>query len=276
MNIIGLGKAGCQVAKKFENYGQYKVFCIDTNNKGYSTFLPVRVENSHEDYEKNYKKLTLDGCRGRTTLVLSAGKISGCVLRVLEQLRDQPLEIIYIKPDESAMTEATESRSRIVLGVLQEYVRSNKLEKIYIISNKKVESIAQNISIKNYWDEINNIISSTYHMLNVFKNTEPLLTNSLDSKETVRIGTFGVINFETGKERLFYDLQFPRLRKYFYGINSDTLDSDKEILHKIRSFVDLGKEEKIDVGFSIYSTDYDDNYVYSIHLASYVQEQNIE
>ena len=113
-------------------------------------------------------------------------------------------------------------------------------------------------------------------MINVFENTEPLLTSSSGAKKTVKIGTFGVVNFETGKEKLFYDLQYPRQRKYFYGINSDTLDSDKEILHKIRSFVESAKEEKTDAGFSVYSTDYDDNYVYSVHLASYVQEQNIE
>ena len=85
-----------------------------------------------------------------------------------------------------------------------------------------------------------------------------------------------MVNFETGKEKLFYNIQFPRQRKYFYGISSETLDSDKEILHKIRSFAEEAKEEKTDVGFSIYSTNYSDNYVYSIHLASYVQEENVE
>ena len=57
MNIVGLGHAGCQIAKDFENYEQYRVFCIDVENKGYSTFLPVEQQISHEDYEKNYKNL---------------------------------------------------------------------------------------------------------------------------------------------------------------------------------------------------------------------------
>ena len=29
MNIVGLGNTGCQIAKNFEKYGQYKVFYID-------------------------------------------------------------------------------------------------------------------------------------------------------------------------------------------------------------------------------------------------------
>ena len=59
MNIIGLGNAGCQIAKSFEKYGQYKVFCIDVEDKGYTTFLHVEEQNSHEDYEKKYKKLKI-------------------------------------------------------------------------------------------------------------------------------------------------------------------------------------------------------------------------
>ena len=277
MNILGLGSAGCQIAKSFENYEQYEIFCIDTENKGYPTFLPVEVQNSHEDYEKNYKKLNLNDCVGETTLILSgAGKISGCVLRLLEQFQDLPIQIIYIKSDELVMSEAAKIRDRIVFYILQEYVRSDKIKNMYIVSNRSVESVVGNSSITNYWNEINNVISSTYHMLNVFKKTEPLLTNLPTAKETSRIGTFGVVNFETGKEKLFYDLQFPRLKNYFYGMNNETLENNKEILRNIRDFVESKKEEKSDVGFSIYPTSYENNYVYSTHYASFVQEQNIE
>ena len=276
MNIIGLGRAGCQIAKGFEKYEQYKVFCIDVENKAYPTFLSVVTQNSHEDYEKKYKKLNLSKCKGETTLILSgSGKISGCVLRLLEQLQKLPIKIIYIKSDETAMSELTKTRDKIVFGVLQEYARSNMLEKIYLISNKNVESIVGDVTIKNYWDEINSAISSTYHMINVFEKTEPLLVNHHNTKETTKVGTFGVVNFETGKEKTFYDLQFPRIKNYFYGISKETMD-DKKILNKIRSFINSKKEEKLDVGFSISPTDYDDNYIYSIHYASFVQEQNLD
>ena len=161
-------------------------------------------------------------------------------------------------------------------GILQNYARSNKLKKIYVVSNKSVESVVGDVSIINYWDEINNIISSTCHMVNVFENTEPLLTNSSTSKQTVKIGTFGVVNFETEKEKLFYDLRFPRLKNYFYGVNKEALEGDKKILHKIRTFVESKSTDACDSGFLIYSTDYDDNYVYSVHLASFIQEQDTE
>ena len=277
MNIIGLGRAGCEIARKFENYEQYEIFYVDSEDREYPTFLPVEVQNSHEDYEKQYKELNLSKCRGKTTLILSgAGKISGCVLRLLEQIQNPAVEIIYIKSDEAPLSNLAKTRDRIVFGILQEYVRSNKLKKMYVISNKNIELITGGISIKNYWDEINNIISSTYHMINVFENTEPLLTNSSSPGQTVKIGTFGVVNFETEKEKLFYDLQYPRSRSYFYGVNKEALEKDKEILHKIRTFVESKKDDKSDVGFSIYPTDYSDNYVYSAHFASFIQEQDLE
>jgi len=276
MNIIGLGRAGCQIAKSFENYEQYKVFCIDAEDDGYQTFLSVRPQNSHEDYEKEYKQLDLNACEGETTFILSgSGKISGCVLRVLEQLKHLSVRIIYIKPDEAPKSAKSLIRDKVVFGVLQQYARSALVEKMYVVSNKSVELIVGDISIKKYWHEINSVISSTYHMLNVFEKTEALLTNYSGAQKTARIGTFGVINFKTGKERAFYDLQHAREKNYFYGINKKTLDN-KKVLNKIRKFIDSEEEDKVDVGFSIYSTDYDENYVYSTHYASFIQEQKIE
>jgi len=276
MNIIGIGHAGCQVAKAFKNYDQYKIFCIDTENKGYPGFLRIKEENSHEDYEKNYKKLNLNKCTGETTVILSGtGKVSGSALRVLEQLKGSLLNVIYIKSDETKKSGESTTRERVVLGVLQQYARSNMLERLYIISNKNVESIVGDVTIKNYWNEINNVISSTYHMINVFGKTEPLLVNKVAVNQTAKIATFSVVNFVTGKERLFYDLEHARVKNYFYGINNKDLE-DSKTLSKIRDFVKVKNQDKVDAGFMIYSTDYEDNYVYSLHYASYIQEQNIE
>ena len=277
MNILGLGNAGCQLARNFEKYDQYKVICIDVENKGYTTFLPVEKQNSHEGYEKNYKKLKLADCVGPTTVILSgSGDISGCILRILEQIKKNPINIIYIKADEADTFQLSRQKDKITFGVLQEYARSTLLENFYIISNKSVEHVLNGVSLKNYWQDINNIISSTFHMINVFGNTEPILTNSSPIIKSIRIGTFGVVNFETNKEKLFYDLKYPRVKKYFYGINEETMTNDKDILNKIRNFTEKQTDAQIDVGYSIYPTSYDQNYVYAVHYASFIQEQNLD
>jgi hypothetical protein len=277
MNIVGLGNAGCQIAKTFQNYEQYQVFCIDVEDKGYPTFLQVEHQNSHEDYEKNYKKLKLSKCKGETTFILcGTGNISGCALRVLQQIKDSPVTVIYIKSDLANLSHEQKLKDRATFGILQHYARSALLKDVYIVSNQLVERAIDGISIKSYWSDINNIISSTYHMLNVFDNTEPLLTTASPRPITARIATLGVVNYETNKENMFYDLQYPRLKKYFYGINENSIEEDKEILHKIRAFVNQKAEKNIAANFSIFSTSYEHNYIYSTHYASFIQEQKIE
>jgi len=276
MNIIGLGQAGCQVAKNFEKYKQYDVFCVDTEDKGYERFLAVEKQISHEYYEKNYKKLDLPANNGPTTFILNGtGDISGCCLRLLEQLNDGPITIIYIKSDEAQLTGPALLKDRATFNILQQYARSAVFEMMYIIANKNIEEVIENLSLKNYWRDVNDIISSTYHMINVFENTEPLLSSSPLKAPPVRIGTMGVINYKTNKEKLFYNLKHTRFKKYFYGLNSDSDANDKDTLYEIRKFVEASSDEKIDSGFVIYSTEYEHNYVYSIHCASFIQEQNI-
>ena len=275
MNVIGIGNPGCKIVEKLENYKQYKTFYVDTENQGYTGFYTVRHQNSHHDYEKNYKKLAFRSCKGEKTLILSgAGDISGIILRLLEQFKNDPLTVVYIKSDEVPLAEAKKKKDRIVMQVLQQYARSGMLKRLFVVSNKMVEEAVGDLTIKNYWEQINNVIASTFHMYNVFENTEPLLKNTCSIPETARISTFGVVNYKTGDERLFYDLKFPRSRSYYYNLNNKTLDTEKDTLNNIRQFISEKSEEKTSVGFSIYPTDYEENYVYSKHDASYIQEEN--
>ena len=203
-----------------------------------------------------------------------AGDISGAALRVLDQLKSNNIDIIYIKPDISQLSEEQILKERICFGVLQQYTRSALFENMFIVSNVNVEQVLGSVSLKNYWRDINNVISSTIHMSNVFKHTEPLLTTMSRKKETVRIGTFGVVNSETGKEKLFYDLENARVKNYYYSLSEQTLNS-KDILSKIRLFVEQQKHDRLHVGFSIYTTSYEQDYVYSQQFASFIQEENI-
>jgi hypothetical protein len=276
MNIVGLGNAGCQIAKNFEQYGQYKTFCIDTENKDYKNYVSIKPQGSHEDYEANYKRLALAKCKGDTMFILSgAGDITGATLRILHQLKANKIDIVYIRPDLTQLSEEQLLKERTCFGVLQQYTRSTFVNNMFVVDNVSVEQVLGSVSLKNYWKDINNVISSTIHMSNVFKHTEPLLTTISRKRETVRIGTYGVVNSETKKEKLFYDLQNTRLKNYFYGLSEKTLEEDKSVLSDIRSFAEAQKGDRTDVGFSIFPTSYEQDYVYSQHFASFIQEEKI-
>lgn len=277
MNIIGLGNAGCQVANNFNEWPQYNnIFCIDTEDKGYKKFIPVKEQTTHEDYEKYFKNLKIKKLTGPTTLFLSgAGAISGMCLRLLETLKNnKQVTIFYIKPDLASLPKQHNIHHKITFGVLQQYVRSDVFARMYVVDNKNVEALLEDISISDYWKNINHAISNTYHMINFFENTEPLLSTFSPIGKTSKIASFSVVNFETFNEKSFYDLDKPRFKRYFFGVNEKTMQKEKELLHRIRGFTKERTNENTHSSFSIYSTDYEHNYVYCAQYASMIQEEN--
>ena len=177
MNILGIGQAGCRITKQFDNFPQYNTFFIDVKNEGnYKNFFKIEEQTTHEEYERNYKFLNLDVEKDTTIVLTGTGKISGIILRLLEQFKNKKLNILYIRSDLSTASEKENLRDRLVFGILQQYARSNLLSRLYVVSNMAVESALEKVSIPSYWQDINNVIISTYHMLNVFENTEPLLS----------------------------------------------------------------------------------------------------
>tara|TARA_B100000131_G_scaffold90220_1_gene86930 strand:- start:19839 stop:20672 length:834 start_codon:yes stop_codon:yes gene_type:complete len=277
MRVLGLGSAGCRIAQKFSSFPEYSTTCIDVENAGYDNFIKILKQQDHESYEKNYTKLGLNFSEDQLLLVLSgAGAISGCVLRLLEELKTNKIKILYIKPAEEDMSSLASAQNRVVSQVLQQYTRSGVIEEFCFVSNEKIEALTPHISLKNYWGSINDTIVNSFHMINVFENTEPLLTTFSSKPDTARISTIGVVKFEDFEEKLFYDLKMPRSRVYYFGVNNSHLEENKSLLHDVRSSVRTKSSKEVNASFSIYSTAYKDTYVYTKHYATMVQEEYLE
>ena len=277
MKVIGLGSAGCRIAQKFSSFPEYSTYCIDTEDFGYEKFIKIPEQQLHEDYEKNYIELGFNFVGEEVLLVLSgAGAISGCALRLLHELKGSKIKVLYIKPADEDMSTLARSQDRVVSQVLQQYARSGLIEEFCFILNEKVETVTPNISLKNYWGSINDTIVNSFHMINVFENTAPLLTTFSDKPLTAKISTIGVVNFEDFEEKLFYDLKMPRVRVYYFGVNNSYLEDNKTLLHEVRASVRTKSSENINASFSIYSTAYKDTYVYTKHYATMVQDENLQ
>jgi len=232
--IIGLGNAGCNIAEKFAQHPQYNIHYIDSTPRKCKNFIKVDFQTSIEDYEDKYTPLDFSKISGPTCLIVGgAGCISGAALRILDQLKHLPLYVLYIRPDLDVLTETAQKRERAVFGILQQYARSALLEKIYIIDNIKLDDAIGEVSIKNYWNAVNDTIAYTVHMVNVFQNTKPEMTTFSLTANTVRIATFGVLDLDSGKEKLFFDLQSPREKLYYYAINKKSLESESNLFKKI-------------------------------------------
>ena len=276
MIIVGLGKAGCNIAKVFSKFPQYETYGIDTTKEADIT---IRLRKTHEEYDEHFpnlkKKLKFKD-EEVIAVIAGAGSISGGSLRLLEQIKNNSLTVLYIQGDLSIMSENQKKQEKIVSNVLQEYARSGILEKIILINNSMLERSIGDMSIISYYETLNQAIVNTVHMMNVFKYTEPVIGNFIRPSEISRICTVGIVDIESDdieKEKWFYDLTSARDVVYYYGINENDLKNDGTLLRKINSFVKSKIAEDINVSYGVFETTYEQKYCYCIKHSSMVQLQ---
>jgi hypothetical protein len=267
--IIGLGKAGCAIADKFAEYPQYKTFKIDSEGldpKRKNCHL-LKKQDSPEKYEKATR--TMKTFFSKTTddilFVLSgSGIISGASLQILKNLKDKNVNILYIKPDLEFLGHTNIMQERVVRNVLQEYTRSGLFNRIFLVDNKRVEEVLGEVPIIGYYDKLNDLIVSTFHMVNVYNHQEAIHATPFDTADTTRISTLGILNVDEGKEKLFFSLDNIREKCYYYAINSKVLETDGKLLRTLTDNINKNIGKDVRAGFQVYSTSYEQNYGYLV------------
>jgi hypothetical protein len=274
--IIGLGSAGCEIANLFAQYPQYKTFCIDNENKGYKNFKKIKKQASIEDYEKRFRKIKFGDKLGDVCIVFAgSGNITGITLRLLETLKSSRLSVIYIQPDLEMLSSDAKKREFAVKNILQEYARSGLLQDITLIDNLEMEKIVGDTTLSEYWTSINQAIVNTIHMMNIFKHSKPVMSTASDIPTTARIKTIGQMDFETGQESLFYNLQFIREKQYLFAFNEKRVDEEPGLLKKINKKIKSLSSDSVRASYDICTTKYEDDYVFITHSATIVQNKNL-
>lgn len=275
MNVIGLGKAGCAIADAIGEYPQYTAYKIDNGVKGPRSFSfpvydhPEKYESEAPDLSGFFKNID-----GDVVFVLSgASKIAGACLKILEQLKHCSITVLYIKPNLDTLEDIKVKMHRVCFGVLQEYARSAVFERIVIVDNDVIESILGDVPIIGYYDTLNKPIVWTFHMLNVLMNTEAVMGNVSETKETSRLSTIGTVNFDTGEENMFFSLDSVREKCYFYLLRGDDLKKSGSLLKTITKQVKSLETEEARSSYAIYSSEYDQNYVFSFYHTPYIQKE---
>ena len=73
------------------------------------------------------------------------------------------------------LSEVKKMHERVTYNVLQEYARSGQIKGICLVSNTQLENILDNVPIMGYHKKRNDFIVSTMHMINVYKNSDPVM-----------------------------------------------------------------------------------------------------
>ena len=276
--IVGLGHAGVNIVDEFKKYPQYTGYRIDVGLKGLKKdgFYALQKQESPELYEENCPSIKnfLKSATPDVTMVLStSGHVSGATLSILEQIRDRKISLILIDSDERPRGEYTHLLGRVTFGVLQEYARSGLFQNICLISNKSMESIVGELPMIGYYDALNTLLVNTIHMINVFDNTEPVISDIAEIPDHYRISTYGICDLEEkDQEKLFFPLDNVRQVRYYIAINKKQLKEDKTLNKKINEFLEFTRDDGIDVSYGVYATNYDQNFVYCKAYTNQVQE----
>jgi len=271
VKVVGLGNAGCSIAKAFSKFPQYETYSIDTND---DADITIRKRKNHEDYDAHFpslkKKLKFSDSE-ILVVVAGSGAISGGILRLLEQLKSNQITVLYVQPDLALASEVQKAQEKIVRNVLQEYARSGKIETMWLVDNQRVEKGIGDVPIMGYYDVLNQAIINTVHMINIFKNSEPVIGNFVTPSHLSRIATLGILDIEKEEEKWFFDLTQARDVVYYYGINEEELKEDGTLFKKITNYVKSQVASGVNVSYGVFKTTYEQKYCYCIKYSSMVQ-----
>jgi len=276
--IIGLGKAGCNIADQFAQHQQYKIYKIDTGLKKEPRCYNFPEYDHPEKYEENCPSLKgfFKNVKGSVLFITSCGFISASSLKILEQIKHKcQISILYIRPNRTLLPELKVLNDNVIFHVLQEYTRSAVFERIYLVDNTQVSKIIGDVPLREHFNKLNELIVYTIHMMNVFNHSEAEDTTFAPPTQTARISTFSLLNYETGEEKPFFDLDIPREKRYYYGVPEKMLQTDVALLKKIGEQLKEQKQyDKMMMSYAVFSTEYENVYAFSLLNSSVVQNDN--
>ena len=272
--VIGLGAAGCNIADEFAKYSQYKIYKIDNGLDGLKQegVYDMPWQDSVERYEERCPDMTnfFRGLSGDVLFVIGgSGNISGAALAILEYIKHCNINILYIRPDLESISITKKNQEWVVFNVLQEYARSGVFERIYLVDNSKVEENLGNVPVIGYYDKLNSVIVPSLHMINVYNHIGSVVNTFSKPLAGRRISTIGFYDEENNKNNLFYSLDNVGEMRYYYAINKEKLETDGDILKKVREQIKGDTE----ASYGIFATNYEQDYVYTVAHSSEIQRQ---
>tara|TARA_R110000824_G_scaffold33823_1_gene108069 strand:+ start:189 stop:1019 length:831 start_codon:yes stop_codon:yes gene_type:complete len=273
--IIGLGKAGCAIADRFAQYPQYKVYKMDAGLKRTPRTYGLKTASTPEEQEVSLGSLKrfFKGVEGDVLFVVGgSGTASGASLKILEQIKNCSLHILYIYSDPQLLGETARMQQRVTFNVFQQYARSGVFDRIILADNSCLETILGDIPIIGFYKQLNELMVPTMHMINVLQHGDSVMDNVSPPHEISRIVAYGLVDFETGEEKMFFNLDNVREKVYYYAINEKKLREQGDIHKRVIAQV-KENAENTKTTYGIHPTQYDEDYVYCVAYSSIVQEK---
>ena len=277
-SILGIGTAGSSIVGQLSSFDVYQAYQISNEVKKTSKYrFSLPLQSGPEEYESmDMSKLHkwLDKIEKSCTVFLCGASDSAAItLRALEHLHKKGvrMELVYFMPEIEVLSETNMLHERSVRGILQNFTRSGLFVKICMVSNLELESLAGSTNVFDYYKQLNHVFTSTYYMMDVFKNTKPITSTFKRPKESCRITTIGLSSLE-GEDKLFFPFKQEVDVVYYYGIHEEKLKTEENLFRKITNKVKSKITEMRKVSFGIYPTQYENDYIYTEYFSPKIQK----
>jgi hypothetical protein len=260
MIVIGVGKDSIPLLKKLD----YQNIYFD-NDEGQTA---EEYESSFDErkFKKKVSKLSFSEI---LVIIDSSSLVSAISLRLLESIKQYKFNVLLLRSDLSTKSKEEKLMDRIIFGVLQQKARMTQIGSLLLIDVERLESmIGDDISINDYYDSLYNHIASTINWYYYIREKTPKIKEFHKKHEIANIVTLGLVDFETGEEKLFFNLKHPREKEYFYMLNKDELNKPG-LLKKIKIQIKQNQQENLNIGYGIYESGLDESFVYCIAYSSY-------
>jgi hypothetical protein len=275
-NILALGNAACNIVNSLEQFGSYDIYRIQNEGeKSKNTYIIPELETA-EEYE-NLKILSkvsfLKNIKDNVTFfVCGASKTSAFSLKLLESLhkRKVKIKVVYFQADMEFAGEDQIKQEKVVRNVLQEYARSGLFEEIVLASNKTLENFVDTINVFEYYKQINDIFCSSFHMVEVFKNTKPVMSTFSRLRESCRVKTLGVSTLSCD-DKMFFPFNQEVEVLYYLGINEEKLRTQGNFFRELTENIRGRMTDETKAYFGIYPTQYENDYIYVEYFSPKIQ-----
>lgn len=265
MVVIGIGTAGCKVAKSFSKGHKKILIGPDKFSK------TCKVVEDYEDKCPSLKKELTFTQKECWVFVCGASKTSGATLRILEKIKNKTLNVVYLTPDNLLSTPTQIKQNKVAFNVLQQYARSGLLNCLYLVSNTQLVNIAGEGPISDVYRNANATIANIIETIEYFKKEEPVLGTIAETKEVSRIKTFSIGFIEQDEEKLLFPLDNITECGYMYSINEDELNQENDLLMSIKDRIAQDKEKNLLSSFAIFSSPHEASFFYSIKSTHFIQ-----
>ena len=269
MHVIGLGDCGEAICTIISKYKKIKTTVLK-GGKG----LPIC--KTHEEYEANVPKLGNKLKLGKENdvwvIVSGASTCSGAILRILEQIKDREVKVVYINPEHFFLSEIKKKQHRLTIGVLQEYARSGMIHSLWLFDNKTIGEIVGEGTLQNYYKNINEGIANVLMNILWFKESKPLMGSFHDPKEISRICSVSVGNIKNHTEKDYFLLDNITETCYLYSVSKKDIKENKDLVPIIRTKI-LNEQQTKQATFGIWENGFQHSFFYSIKYTHFIQNE---